>query len=51
VRGERAPREGGCGDEEDGFHPLPVFLQAAALGRAGEEVGEEGGPLEVGESV
>jgi hypothetical protein len=24
-----------------------VFLQAAALGRAGEEIGEEGGPLKI----
>lgn len=49
LRGEGVPGCGGGGDVEDAFHALAKFTDGAALGGAGEEVGEEGGELERGE--
>ena len=40
---------GGVGEMEDGVHAGAEIGRAAALGGAGEDVGREGVPLEVGE--
>jgi hypothetical protein len=50
LRGEIFPRgAGGGGEVEDAIHPAAEIGDAAALGGAREDVGEEGEPGVVGE--
>ncbi|GAV34614.1 hypothetical protein ROTAS13_02283 [Roseomonas sp. TAS13] len=51
VGGQCAPGGGGEGEMEDGVHAAAEVRDAAAGRGAGEEIGEEGVPLGIGEGA